>query len=194
MMQSLQRKNRCPGHFKWLNVYGTSCAWCCSRQKILFIKCLWIFSVNLFEKIYQLLLFFQSYCTRLTAVSIVTWSFVMWILQSSMNIPSKNLGMFTLWDWIPQKALSRLATRHQSSGLRFVCASSQATAFWFGTEWNEADSANGGSRWEGEKKMLLGEASSKNSPYLNLLHLCSRLVGRVQSTTQRKDLQCRTPR
>lgn len=33
-------------------------------------------------------------------------------------------------------------------------------------EWNRADSANGGIPWEGEKKMLLGKASSKNSLYL----------------------------
>lgn len=154
-----------------------------------------IFSVNLFEKINLLFLFFQSYCTRLTAVSTETLSFVMWILQSSISILSKTLGIFTLWDWILQKALSRLATRHQSSGLRFeCCVRSHILAFWLGSEWKEADSADGGGRWEGEKKMLLGEASSKNSPYLNLLYLCSRLVGKVQSTTHWKGLQCWTPR
>lgn len=33
---------------------------------------------------------------------------------------------------------------------------------------------------EGEKKTLLVEARSRNNPYLNLLSLCSRLVGKVQ--------------
>lgn len=33
---------------------------------------------------------------------------------------------------------------------------------------------------EREKQVLLGEASVRNSPYLNLLSLCSRLVAKVQ--------------
>lgn len=33
---------------------------------------------------------------------------------------------------------------------------------------------------EGEKEILLGEASTRNSSYLNLLSLCSRLAGKVQ--------------
>lgn len=108
-----------------------------------------------------------------------------------MKILSKKPGNLSSVGLNSPEGTLKVSYKLQNSGLGFeCCVKSQTMAFWLGREWKKADSADGGSRWEEEKKMLLGEARSKNSPDLNLPYLCSRLVGKVQTTTQRKDLQC----